>query len=157
MKNTLCTLYLFSLFNVFNDHLHFDALITGLFQIFLTQSLVKLLQKVQFKRWEVSLAWGQENSLAKRLAWVYWGYHSCYIYVTWKSKEVVRRREVLKPSYRGRGRCSFYGMQLTTLDIMLTIFSLVIALQLIDDVNHHMHLFLTCTYSRQFQTFLVCH
>ena len=46
--------------------------------------------------------------------------------------------------------CNFYGMQLTTLDIMLTIFSLVMALWLIDGVNHHMHLFLTCTYSRQF-------
>ena len=52
---------------------------------------------------------------------------------------------------------NFYEMQLTTLDIMLTIFNLVIALSLIDDVNHHMHLFLTCTYSGQFQTFLVCH
>ena len=83
-------------------------------------------------------------------------FHSCSIYVTWKSIEVVRRRDVLKPSYEGR-RGYFYGMQLTTLDIMLTIFNLVIALWLIDDVNHHMHLFLTCTYSRQFQTFLVCH
>ena len=40
----------------------------------------------------------------------------------------------------------FYGTQLITLDIMLTIFSLVIALLLTDDVNHHMHLFLTCIY-----------
>ena len=78
-------------------------------------------------------------------------FHSCYIYVTWKSKEVVRRRDVLKPSYGGRGY--FCGMQLTTLNIMLTMFNLVIALWLIDDVNHYMHLFLTCTYSRQFQTF----
>ena len=54
------------------------------------------------------------------------------------------------------GWCNFYGMQLTTLDIMLRTFSLVIALWLIDNVNHHMYLFLTCTYSRQFQTFLVC-
>ena len=83
-------------------------------------------------------------------------FHSCHIYVTWKSKEVVRRRNVLMPSYGLEGGY-FYGMQSTTLDIMLTIFNLVIALWLIGDVNHHMHLFLTCTYSRQFQTFLVCH
>ena len=82
-------------------------------------------------------------------------FHSYHIYVTWKTKEVVRRREVLKPSYAGEGEggCNFYGMHLTTLDIMLTIFSLVIAPWLIDDVNHHMHLFLLCTYSKQFQTF----
>ena len=54
---------------------------------------------------------------------------------------------------RERGTCNFYGMQLTTLDNMLIFFRLVIALWLIDDVNHHMHLFLTCTYSRQSQTF----
>ena len=86
------------------------------------------------------------------------------IFVNWKSEEVVRRGEVLKPSYglEGGGEegvwvCNFYGVHLTTLDIMLTIFSLVIALWLTDDVNHHMHLFLTCTYSRQFQTILVYH
>ena len=27
-----------------------------------------------------------------------------YLYMTWKSKEVVRRRDVLKPSYVGEGR-----------------------------------------------------
>ena len=81
---------------------------------------------------------------------------------------MVRREKVLKTSYGGwEDACAcvcvsvfvynFYEMQLTTLDIMLTIFNLVIALSLIDDVNHHMHLFLTCTYSGQFQTFLVCH
>ena len=67
-------------------------------------------------------------------------FHSCYIYVTWKSKEVVRRRDVLKPSFGGR-RGYFYGMQSTTLDIMLTIFNLVIALWLINDVHHRLHLF----------------
>ena len=76
--------------------------------------------------------------------------HSCYIYATCNSKEMGRRGQVLKPSYGWRG--SFYGM-LIPLDIMLTIFNLIIALLLTDDVNHHMHLFLTCTYSRQFQTF----
>ena len=76
---------------------------------------------------------------------------SCYIYATWNNKEVGRRGEVVKPLYGWRG--NFYGMQLTPLDIMLTIFSLVIALLLTDDVNHHMHLFLTCTYSQQSQTF----
>ena len=83
-------------------------------------------------------------------------FHSCYIYVTWKSKEVVRK-DVLKPSYGGRGGY-FYGIQLTTLDIMLTIFNLVITLWLTDDVNHHMHLFLTRTYSQDsFKLFLVRH
>ena len=64
-------------------------------------------------------------------------FHSC-IYVTW---EAVRREEILKPSYLGEH--NFYGMQLTTLDIMLTIFSLVIFLWLIDDINHHIYLFVT--------------
>ena len=68
-------------------------------------------------------------------------FHSCYVYVTWKSKEVQRRGEVLKPSYGCV--CNFYGMQLTILDMILTIFSLVIAFWLIDDDNHYIHLFLT--------------
>ena len=64
-------------------------------------------------------------------------FHSC-IYVTW---EVVRREEILKPSYLGD--YNFYGMQLTTLDMMLTIFSLVISLWLTDEINHHTYLFAT--------------
>ena len=59
--------------------------------------------------------------------------------------------EVLKPSYEGGGGGGggqdFSGMELTPLDIMLTIFSLVNAFLLIDDVDHYMHLFLTCTFS----------
>ena len=63
---------------------------------------------------------------------------------------MVSRREVLKRSYGGGGMrelawFKFYEMKLTTLDIMLAILNLVTALWLIDDVNHHMHLFLTCT------------
>ena len=45
---------------------------------------------------------------------------------------------------------NFYGIQLSHLDIVVTVFSLAFALLLIDCDNH---LFLTCTYSRQFQTF----
>ena len=40
-------------------------------------------------------------------------------------------------------RTKLYGMELTPLDTMLRIFSLLIALLLIDDVNHYMHLFST--------------
>ena len=47
-------------------------------------------------------------------------------------------------------------MQLTTLGIMLTISSLVIAPLLTDDVNRHLNLFLTCTI--EFHTVsLLCH
>ena len=56
------------------------------------------------------MAWGQVNNLAKSLPGWTGGrsklcmvpFHS-YIYVTWKSKEVVRREEVLKPSFRRTG------------------------------------------------------
>ena len=105
------------------------------------------------------MAWGQVNNLAKRFAWgsecrsklCILPSHSCYIYATWKSKE-VEREEILKPLY-GEGT-NFYRMELTPLNIRFIIFRLVIVLLLIDDVNHCMHLFLTCTYSQQFQTFL---
>ena len=65
--------------------------------------------------------------------------HKCYIYATCKSKE-VRMGEVLKPSYGWA--TNFYGMELTRQDIMFTIFRLVIALLLTDDVNYYMHLLL---------------
>ena len=103
--------------------------------------------------WEVSLAWGQVNSLVKRFAGgrsklCMVPAHSCYIYVTWNSKEMGRRDGEEGGGFKAIiwvvGQ--FYRMQLTTLGIMLTIFSLVIALLLTDDVNHHMHLFLTCIY-----------
>ena len=68
-----------------------------------------------------------------------------------RAKE-VGRGQILKSSYWWGGG-NFYGMELTPLDIRFTIFSLVIVLLLTDDVNHSMHLFLTCTYSQQFQTF----
>ena len=42
--------------------------------------------------------------------------------------------EVLKPSYGWA--TNFYGMELTRQDIMFTIFRLVIALLLTDDVNY---------------------
>ena len=69
--------------------------------------------------------------------------HSCYIYVTWNSRD-GEEEGGFKAIIWVEGQ--FYGMQLTTLDIMHTIFSLVIALLLTDYVNHHMHLFLTCIY-----------
>ena len=65
--------------------------------------------------------------------------HSCYIYATCKSKE-VRMGEILRPSYGWA--TNFYGMELTRQDIMFTIFRLVIALLLTDDVNYYMHLLL---------------
>ena len=83
-------------------------------------------------------------------------FHSCYIYVTWRSKEVVRRRDVLKPSFEGGGEERLFlwdAVDHSRHHAYNLLFSLVIALWLIDEVNHHMHLFLTCTYSRQFQTF----
>ena len=123
--------------------------------------MVKLFQKIKFKSclmktWGNSLAWGQVNSLAKRFAWRDWGRkklymvlsHSYYIYATWKSND-VGMREVLRPSY-GWGT-NFCGMSLTPLDIMLTIFRLVIALLLTDDVNYYIHP-RPYTYTCQFQT-----
>ena len=49
---------------------------------------------VQMEMWGVSLAWGKVNNLAKRFVSGDWEqvetvpYHSCFIYVTWRSKEV---------------------------------------------------------------------
>ena len=62
---------------------------------------------------------------------------SCYIYVTWKSKEVGRGR--LQSHHMGGGT-NFYGMELTPPDIRFTIFRMVMVLLLVDDVNHYMHL-----------------
>ena len=66
-------------------------------------------------------------------------YHSYYVYATWRSKKVVKGK-VLKSLYRQgkpqRWGSSFYGRELTPLDIMFTIFSLAIAVLLIDDVKH---------------------
>lgn len=74
--------------------------------------------------------------------------HSCYIYATCKSKE-VRMGEVLRPSYGWA--TNFYGMELTRQDIMFTIFRLVIALLLTDDVNYYIQP-RPYTYTCQFQT-----
>ena len=70
--------------------------------------------------------------------------HSCYIYPTWKSKQ-VGMGEVLKTSY-GWGT-NFYETELIPLDIILLILILVIRLLLTDDIKHYMYVFLTCTFS----------
>ena len=165
MKKIICALCFVFLFDIFSCYLHFDDLIIGLSQICLiiSQTLAEDTIKIVFdcvsmEMWGVSLIRWQVKSLSKRFAWMDWRRklyilpsHSCYIYTTWKSKQ-VGMGEVLKTSYGWW--TNFYEMELIPLDIILLILILVIGLLLTDDINHYMYVFLRCTFSWQFQSFL---
>ena len=86
--------------------------------------------------WEVSFAWGQLNSLPKRFALGYWGRrklrmvpcHSCYIYGTWRSKEVGKLGELYIFIWRASHKVTsnFYVWELPPLESMiLLVFCLV--------------------------------